>query len=229
MSNCLDCLSIMVVPSMTAASECLIKPQVGGYQDVIIAHCGIKFVPPVLGQNAISAFLAGTSMPLSAAAIVIAIAHGAPVGTTSANITDAVTWGLLGTMGKGVRGMMNNQDTITHTSGSCQQPEIVNNVWRIGIKFTRVGHAGTTPDYDLMEKFLSNSRAYHVIVVECGETTGAAVLPAGSFVVSSYKFDRPEDGIREFLQREISFDTVKFLEPRSYGFPTYADVVANFT
>lgn len=226
--ECLDCLAITKVPTMASSAKCLVKATVGGYKDALLIHCGIKMTTAVVGADPVNLFLAGTAMPLSPAAIVIALANGAPALTTTATIMDAVKWGLVGTFGTSLRGSMTQQESITHQGGSCEMPQIENSVWRMGIKQTRVGNAGNTPDYDMVQAFLANRKAYHVVLVECGETTGAVMLQSGEYTVSGYSFTRPEDGIKEFNERGIMFDYVSLLEPKSYGFPVYDDVLANF-
>lgn len=228
--DCLDCLSITKVPTISAATACATKaPTVGGYQGLFLLHCGVKMETAVPNQDPISAFLAGTAMPLTPAAITIAEGNGAPAGTTTtATIAQCVTWGLMGTFGAGIRGSLVKQDSITAQGGSCEQPSIVNNVWRINAKMTRVGHAGAA-DYDMINAYMTNQKAYNIIVVECGETTGAIFLKNSKAVVSDYNFNRPEDGIREYLERGLSWDTISLLEPKSYAFPVYSDVIANFT
>ena len=229
MAGCLDCLQITDVPSLSPANQCLIGAAVGGYQNAIIIHCGVLFQTVTANLDPVAAFLAGTVMPLTAAAIVIAVANGAPASTTELSFADAVKWGLAGTLGDGIRGSMNPQDTITHQGGSCEQPEIANNVWRIDLKWTKVGRAGNTPDYDIITAFLNNRKAYHFVAVECGEVKGAVVLKAGTYTLGAYSFTRPEDGIREFLQRGLMLDTIRLFEPKSYAFPTFNTVMANFS
>lgn len=83
----------------------------------------------------------------------------------------------------------------------------------------------------MMQELMNNQKAFHLVAVECheaGETPSAVVLPAGSFVISEYNFVRPEDGVREFVTRQIAVDFVQLLEPKSYAFPVFDDVMAVF-
>ena len=220
--DCLDCLSITEVPTLTGAQRCL-KPIVGGYKNFYAVYCGVQITPANVDD-----FLSGTAVPLNAAAIAIAVAHGA-TAPTQATIVECAGWGLLGTLGDNLRGSLTPQDTITAPSGSCEQPTIANNVWRLTVSQTRVGRAGSTPDRTLIAALLSNPKAYHLIAVECGEgAAGANVLFSGEFVYSGYNFTRPEDGIREFVTRGISMDVTSLLEPESMAFAAYSNLQAVF-
>jgi hypothetical protein len=93
---------------------------------------------------------------------------------------------------------------------------------------TRIGNGGLDADYTMAEKFFNTPKAFHVVAVECGEVQSAVLLPSGSYSIAEYNFTRPEDGVREFVSRSFALDIPRRLEPRSYAFPVYDAVDANF-
>ena len=231
MYSCLDCLDILEVPTVGAAARCATKHRKAGFKALYAIYCGVKLQTAQPSQNPLAALLAGTDMPLSPKGITIALAHGAPIGTITASIVEAAQWGLLGYFGDSMRGEMNRQDAITHIAGSCEMPTLANNTWRAMFMFTKVGGSGNNEDYDMIQKILTNQKAYHLVAVECSETgdiTGGVVFPAGTYVFSEYGFNRPQDGIKEFVTRSFAIDYVQLMEQKSYAFPVYPDLEAVF-
>jgi hypothetical protein len=222
--GCFSCLTITKAATISAADICKLTASVGGYKNLYNLFCGV-----LLPDDATkSSFLAGTAATLNEAAQTIAIANGAPAGTTTATIAQCAEWGLMGTFGNSLRGQLTQTEGITHQGGSCEQPEMVNAIYELMITQTKVGRAGVTPDLTHFKEFYNNIRAYHLIAVECGTPYGAIILDAGTYVKSSYKPNRPQDGIKEFTSREFAFQFIQKFEPVSLGFPEYDNVETNF-
>lgn len=230
MVACLDCLTVQEVPTVSAADRCTTKHRKAGFQALFAIYCGVKLTADA-PQDPIAALLAGADMPFNLAAQHIATTHTAPALTVDGTIIEMAQWSLLGYFGDSMRGSMQRQDAITHQGGSCEQPTLANNTWRAMFTFTKTGGAGNNGDYDMIKAILTNQKSYHLVAVECyeaGETPSAVVFPAGSFVFSEYGFNRSEDGVKEFVTRNFAVDFVQLLEPKSYAFPVFEDVMGVF-